>query len=65
MEEKINELYKQYKNMTKVAKELGISSSAVKNHLNEENKNLIKTQNEDRDALFYYIYRLFGQYSED
>lgn len=61
----INEQYKQYKNMSQVAKNLGISSTTVKKYLNEENIKLSKSLNDDRDALWYYIYRLFGQYSED
>lgn len=63
--EQINIRYAECKNMSQVARELGISPSTVKNHLNEENLNSIQTQNDDRDALFFYIYRLFGQYSED
>lgn len=58
--EKINQLYMSYKNMSQVAKELGISSSTVKNHLTEENLKLKDKVNDDRDALWYYIYRLFG-----
>lgn len=57
---KINELYKKCKNMAQVAKELGISPTTVKNHLDEESLNLSKRLNDDRDALWYYIYRLFG-----
>lgn len=56
----INEKYKSYKNMAQVAKELGISPSTVKNHLNEENLKLKDKVNDDRDALWFYIYRLFG-----
>lgn len=57
---RINEKYKSYKNMAQVAKELGISSTTVKNHLNEENLKLKEKVNDDRDALFFYIYHLFG-----
>lgn len=57
---KINELYKTYKNMSQVAKELGISPSTVKNHLTEENLKLKDKVNDDRDALWFYIYKLFG-----
>lgn len=56
----INEKYKSYKNMAQVAKELGISATTVKNHLNEENLKLKEKINDDRDALFFYIYHLFG-----
>ena len=52
----INEKYKSCKNMAQVAKELGISPTTVKNHLSEENLKL----KEDRDALWFYIHRLFG-----
>ena len=57
---KINELYKSCKNMAQVAKELGISPTTVKNHLNEDNLKLKEKVNDDRDALWFYIYRLFG-----
>lgn len=56
----INEKYKNYKNMAQVAKDLGISATTVKNHLNEENLKLKEKVNDDRDALFFYIYHLFG-----
>ncbi len=57
---KINELYKSCKNMAQVAKELGISPTTVKNHLSEENLKLKERVNDDRDALWFYIHRLFG-----
>ena len=62
-EELINQInikYRKYKNMSQVAKELGISPTTVKNHLNEENLKLKEHINDDRDALWFYIYRLFG-----
>lgn len=46
--------------MSQVAKELGISPTTVKNHLSEENLKLKEKVNDDRDALWYYIYHLFG-----
>lgn len=58
--EKINQFYTETKNMSEVARRLGISTTTVKNHLNEENLKIISQQNDDRDALWYYIYRLFG-----
>lgn len=63
--QEINKEYSICKNMTEVGKKLGISTSTVKNHLSEENIQLSKQQNDDRDALWYYIYRLFGQAEED
>lgn len=63
--QQINDLYSKTKNMSQVARELNISPSTVKKHLNEENLHLSKSQNDDRDALWYYIFRLFGQYSPD
>ena len=63
--EKINQEYAQCKNMSEVARRLGISSTTVKNYLSKENLALGKQMNDDRDALWYYIYRLFGQAEED
>ena len=58
--EQINILYQKYKNMSQVAKELNIAPGTVKSHLNEKSLKLKEHINDDRDALFYYIYRLFG-----
>ena len=63
--EKINLLYKDCGNMSKVAKELGISPVTVKNHLNEENLKLKEKIADDKEALFYYILKLFGVQSEE
>lgn len=63
--EKINKRYAECKNMSQVARELEISPSTVKKHLTEDNLQLSKTQNDDRDALWYYIYRLFGECTPD
>lgn len=63
--QQINDEYAICKNMSAVAKKLGISATTVKKYLSKENLELIKKQNDDRDALWYYIYRLFGQVSED
>lgn len=58
--ERINKLYYEYRNMTKVSDELGIAVSTVSKYLSEENIALKKKEMDDRDALFYYIHRLFG-----
>lgn len=63
--QQINEEYTKLKNMKKVAEITGVSTATVKKYLSEENLLLSKTLNDDRDALWYYIYRLFGQYSDD
>lgn len=57
---RINTEFASCKNMAEVARKLGISSSTVKNHLSEENLMLKSKLNDDRDALWFYIYRLFG-----
>lgn len=64
IEEEINKRYKECKNMSQVARELGTTPTTVKAHLNEENLELVKNQYDDRDALFFYIYRLFGPVSD-
>lgn len=63
--EKINEEYKECLNKAEVARRLGISTASVNRYLTDENKELNQKQWDDRDALFFYIYRLFGQYSEE
>lgn len=60
MVQKINDEYRKCKNMAQVAKKLGIAPSTVKNHLSEENLELKSKLNDDRDALWFYIYKLFG-----
>lgn len=65
MIEEINNRYKDCRNMSQVARELNISSTTVKRYLTKENLNLKQEEINDRDALFFYIYRLFGQYSKD
>lgn len=61
----INEIYKETKNMAETARRLNVSTTTVKNHLSKENLELKDKINDDRDALFFYIYRLFGQYNND
>ena len=61
----INEKYKEYRNLSRVAKELNISYATAGKYLSEENKELKKKNYDDRDALFYYIIRLFGVNSEE
>lgn len=56
----INKRFQSCKNMAQVAAELDISPTTVKNHLNEESLKLKEKVNDDRDALWFYIYRLFG-----
>ena len=51
--------------MSQVGRELGIAPTTVKKYLTEENLKLIDQINDDRDALFFYIYHLFGQYSDE
>lgn len=65
IEAQINERYKVVRNMAQVAREFGISSSTVRNHLSEENLNIVHQEYDDRDALWFYIYRLFGEYSSE
>lgn len=61
----MNELYEKYHNVKKVAEEIGRSTTTVANHLNIDNLKEKQKLYDERDALFYYIYNLFGQYSEE
>jgi predicted transcriptional regulator len=63
--EKINQVYSEQKNLTKTAEIIGCSIQTIKKYLTEENLNISESQKDDRDALFFYIYNLFGQYSDD
>ena len=63
--EEINKKYQSCQNMAQVARELGIAATTVKKYLSEKSLKMKDQQLDDRDALWYYIYRLFGQYSED
>lgn len=65
MVEEINRLYEETHNMSEVARRMGISAGAVKSHLNQENLDYNKRLYEDRDALYFYVYRLFGEYSKE
>lgn len=63
--EKINKEYEECLNKAEVARRLGISSGTVHKYLTDVNKKKGQYQWDDRDALFFYIFRLFGQNSED
>lgn len=63
--QEINNRYSECRNIAQVARELEISSSTVRRHLSDENLKLKDKQLDDRDALWYYIVRLFGVESED
>ena len=60
MKEQINQLYEQYQNLSEVGRKLDISPQTVKKHLSEENLKLLHTQYDDKEALCYFIYKLFG-----
>jgi hypothetical protein len=63
--EKINELYLKTLNMKDTAKEIGCSSSTVKKYLTKECLELAEEKLQDWDALYFYVYRLFGKNSEE
>lgn len=65
MIEEINKRYEDCRNMAQVARELNISPSTVRKYLSEDSLKLKQGEVDDRDALFFYIYRLFGQYSDE
>ena len=61
--EQINETYSINPNQKQVAEQLGISTATVRRYLNEDNLKKNSQLYEDRDALYFYIYKLFGQFS--
>lgn len=63
--DKINQLYSENKSASQIAKQLHIKSSQVYSNLNEENKKRKENQYKARDALWYYIIRLFGVNSKE
>lgn len=63
--EQINETYSINPNQKQVAEQLGISTATVRRYLNEDNLKKNSQLYEDRDALYFYIYKLFGQFSEE
>lgn len=62
---KINEEYAKNRSLTQTGKIFGVSTSTVKKYLSKDNLLLKKQENDDKDALWYYIYRLFGLESEE
>lgn len=62
--DKINELYQQYANLAEVSRQTGFSTALISKNLTEENRNLKEKMQQDKDALWYYIFRLFGQADE-
>ena len=63
--QQINEEYAKNKSLKKTGEIVGVAATTVKKYLSEENLKLSQKQNDERDALWYYIYRLFGSESED
>lgn len=63
--DEINRLYKENRNISETARILKLSTSTVRRHLTKENIALTEQQNLDRDALWYYIIRLFGVYTDE
>lgn len=63
--EEINRLYSECLNQTQVSKAMGISVQQVKNNLNETNLKLNEKEYDYRDALFFYVYKLFGHNSDE
>lgn len=62
---KLNESYKKSQNMAAVSREFNIPYSSIKKFLTDENLELSKKQYDSRDALWFYIIRTFGVYSEE
>lgn len=63
--EEINKNFSISNNLSLVARQMDISPATVKKYLTEENLESLAKRNEDWDALWYYVYRLFGEQSPD
>lgn len=61
----INDVFSKNKSLAITARKIGTSIAVVKDFLTEENLKIVKKNYEDRDALWYYMVRLFGVYSEE
>ena len=61
----INETYLKTLNYEKTAKIIGCTSSTVKRYLTDESLKKGEEKMQDWDALYFYVYRLFGHHSED
>ena len=59
--QEINEKYQSCYNMSEVSRQMGVSVSYIKKHLNEESLEKAKEKYEERDALWFYIVRLFNR----
>lgn len=59
--QKINEEYQSCYNMSEVSRRMGVSVGYIKKHLNEESLEKAKEKYEERDALWFYIVRLFNR----
>lgn len=62
--ENFNRIYSEVGSVCATAKIVNFSPPTVKRYLNEENLKKVEEYYNDRDALFYYIVRLFGVYNE-
>ncbi len=58
--DKINQLYAECKNMAEVSRQLHISTTTIKKFLTQENLTKNDKNYEDREALWYYICKLFN-----
>lgn len=65
LKQEINENFALSNSLAAVAEQLHISSATVKKYLTEENLVSLGKKSEDWDALWYYVYRLFGEQSPD
>ncbi len=60
-EKEINYLYQQGETMAELARRFNTGPQTIKRHLNEESLKKMAEQEEDKEALYYYIYKLFNQ----
>lgn len=63
--DQINEIYLNTLNYSKTAKIVGCSASTVKKYLTKECQELAEEKLQDWDALYFYVYRLFGKNTDE
>lgn len=63
--DQINETYLSTLSYSRTSKKVGCSTSTVKKYLTKECQELAEEKLQDWDALYFYVYRLFGHNTDE